>query len=83
MSEQLARFECWDAAGWRGSGRIDLPLATPAEMTGEAVRRLGECGLLKPGGRFRLWVPGAEGWRAEGEVSAREMALAARIADTG
>lgn len=79
--ETLIRFECWDDQGWRGSGRLELPDQTPAELTGEAVRRLHLCGLLKTGGRFRLWVPGAEGWHAEGDISDRELALAAKIHD--
>lgn len=77
----FVRFECWDTTGWRGSGRLELEPMTPAEMTGEAVRRLSLVGLLKPGGRFRLWVPGEDGWTAEGEVTDRELALAAKISE--
>lgn len=84
-AETLVRFEVWGPAHeWRGSGRIDVMTATPAEMTGEAIRRLVASGLMRRGDSFRLWVPGSEAWHAEGDVSAgdiRQVSLSAKITD--
>ncbi len=82
-AETLVRFEVWGPAHeWRGSGRIDVMTATPAEMTGEAIRRLAAAGLLYAGDKFRVWQP--QGFSAEGTMEAgdmRRVSLSAKITD--
>lgn len=87
MSEELVRFEVWaEGFGWRASGRLYVFAGqTTAEKVGEAMRRLAAAGLLFTGDRFRVWVPGADGWSAAGELAkgaARELSLAAKISDS-
>lgn len=85
MSEALVRFEVWSSSGeWRGSGRLHVfAEQTPAEMVGEAMRRLAAAGMLFQTDRFRVWQPGG-GFSAEGELApgdAREMTIKAGITE--
>lgn len=84
MSEALLRFEVWSGTGqWRGSGRLHVfAEQTPAEMVGEAMRRLAAAGLLYAGDKFRVWQP--QGFSAEGTMEAgdmRQVSVSAKITD--
>lgn len=80
--EQVVRFEVWGKDGqWRGSGRLHVfAEQTPAEMVGEAMRRLSAAGLLFTGDKFRVWQP--QGFSAQGELQAgdaHQVSLSAKI----